>query len=256
VAVGGAFKVIHGFAHVDVPRFNTTLQTAVDGTMDGQLDAMTRVSRIDAFDGGDFSPFPAPAGTGIGVDLGVSAVIGEYLTVGMSMTDIGSMTWRRNIEESVADGAIHLDDITSQAQRDSLENAVNGETRPGNTFSTCLPTMFRVGASVELTKLKFFRRFMFGELTAACDFNKCIEPAPGIATTLRFSSGLEYRPIRQVHVRMGFTTGGLEGTAFAMGLGIHVGFFQLDLASGNMWWLFNQNTLSQGSLALGIKLVF
>jgi len=256
VAVGGAVKLVHGFAHVDMPRFNTSLQTGPDGSLDGQLDAVTRISRVDGLNGGDFDPFPAPAGTGIGVDLGISGMVGEFLTVGMSMTDMGSIRWTRNIEESVANGSIHLDDPLDEAQRDSLEDAVKGETRPGEAFSSALPTMFRVGASVELHKLRFFRKFLLGELTAACDFNKCIEPAPGLATTLRFSTGLEYRPIRQIHIRMGLSTGGLEGTAFAMGLGIHAGFFQLDLASGNLWWLFNQNALSQGSLALGIKLVF
>jgi hypothetical protein len=256
VVVGGAVKMVHGFAHIDIPRFNTSLQTGADGTLDGQLDAVTRISQIDALKGGEFDPFPAPAGSGVAYDLGISGTIGEYLTLGMSMTDIGSLRWTRNIEESVASGVIHIDDITDQAQRDSLENAVKGETGPGSAFTTSLPTMFRVGASVELHKLRFFRKFLFGELTAACDVNKCLEPSAGLTPALRFSSGLEYRPIRAIQIRMGFSTGGLEGTAFAMGLGVHVGFFELDIASGNLWWLFDQDALSQGSLAAGIKLVF
>ena len=256
LAVGATVKVIHGFARVDVPRFNSVLQTGADGTLDGRLDAVTRVSRIDALEGGDFDPFPAPAGTGLGFDLGVSGIVGEFLTVGVSITDIGSLRWTRNIEESVADGIIHLDDVTNEAQRDSVEHAVNGETRPGAAFSSTLPTMIRAGASVDLHKIKVIRRFLLGELTAAADFHKCIEPAPGVATTLRFSTGIEYRPIRAIHVRMGLTAGGLEGTAFAMGLGVRVGFFELDIASGNLWWMFNPDALSQGSLAVGMRLVF
>jgi len=77
------------------------------------------------------SPFPAPAGSGIGVDLGISAEMNEFLIAGISVTDIGSMRWDGDVRQVYGLGRMHLDDPMNGAQRDSLEHSVTGNTKPG-----------------------------------------------------------------------------------------------------------------------------
>jgi hypothetical protein len=149
-----------------------------------------------------------------------------------------------------------VDNPTDEAQRDSIDNAVNGDTRDGAAFTTHLPTTIHVGVSVELHEFRPVRKFLFGEMTVAADYQQCLEPAPGIAAGGRFSLGLEYRPIRQIPIRLGMSAGNMEGFAFAMGIGIHLGFFELDLASSHMGWLFDNDSFSRASVYAGMRLVF
>jgi hypothetical protein len=89
---GVAVKLVHGYAHMDVQRFNSVLTTGTNGVLDAQMDVLARFSRVDMMkDGGDFTPFPAPAGSGMAFDLGFTGVLFNFVTAGVSVTDIGSL---------------------------------------------------------------------------------------------------------------------------------------------------------------------
>jgi len=46
-----------------------------------------------------FSPFPTPAGSGVGVDIGLSAKLKRCSLFGFAVTDIGSITWNKNVAQ-------------------------------------------------------------------------------------------------------------------------------------------------------------
>ena len=65
LTAGAAVKLVHGFGHFEIDRFNTVLRTGTDGVLNGTIDVHGRVSGIDPIRGVEdamYQPFPAPAG--------------------------------------------------------------------------------------------------------------------------------------------------------------------------------------------------
>ena len=256
LSAGIALKVVHGYGYFDVDRMNTQFATGTDGVLHGVLDMHGRLAGIDPIRGvsnAGYQPFPAPAGTGWGLDLGVAADINDYLRAGMSVTDIGSVEWTRNLEQAVSSGSVTIDNPMDEAQRDSLENAVNGDRMPCDPFSTSLPTTFRVGAAVQLHKIPALKRILWGEWMFACDYNLGLVEGAGGAQTGRFSMGLEFKPWGFLPLRTGASFGGPDHFNVAFGFGLHAGEFDLDLASEHLNFLFSEASLSHGSIAVGMR---
>jgi hypothetical protein len=250
---GASVKIIHGFSYFALERFNSRMTTSTDGVLDATIDTWTRKAGFDPGDG-DFTPFPAPGGTGLGFDLGVAADLNDYARVGLSVTDIGSITWKNNLTENVASGVIHLDNPLDAAQRDSVENAVKGEEREGQQFSSPLPTTLRMGVAFELHKISALKPLLYGELIVAADYTQGVTEAPGTSLRPRLSLGLEYSPWKFLPIRAGASFWGEEEPSFGIGLGFHAGFFEFDIAAESVEWLVNPGTFSRGAFAMGMKI--
>ena len=249
-AAGVSVKVVHGFAYASLARDNTWLAAGSDGVLDASINLAGMAAHADFA----HSPFPAPAGTGIGLDLGVTAEVNDVLDAAVSVTDIGSIAWSRGVQTIAGGGAMHLDNPMDSAQRDSLEHAVTGTTAPGSPFTTPLPTMLRMGVQVDVGRLPLVRTFMFGELTAACDYTQPLADASGYGKTGRVAAGLEYRPWHFLPLRTGVGFGGPDRFDFALGFGLKLWVLQLDVASDNIGWLFSHDSFSRGSLGVGLTL--
>jgi hypothetical protein len=253
--VGAAVKAVHGFGYAQLVRSRTRLETSEYGALNGQLDVFARVAGADPFqgggDGGSFSLFPAPAGSGLGVDLGVAAVLGGAWTAALSVTDLGSIRWTRGLKEYMSTGTLVLDDPLSQSQRDSVEQAVVGDEQPGSEFTTSLPTALRAGVSVELHKLPFGRELLAGELIVALEYDQGFSSMPAGFEAGRVGVGVEYVPVPLVAVRGGASVRGDRSAVLAIGLGIRTGVVDIDLAAENVDWIFDPRALSTGSMALG-----
>lgn len=257
LSAGVAFKVVHGYGHYEIDRFNTVLRTGTDGVLNGTIDVHGRVSGIDPIRGVEdamYQPFPAPAGTGFGFDLGLAGEVNDYLRVGLSVTDIGSVRWTRHVEELRSAAEITMDDPLNEDQRDAIQDAIHGDAYPGDAFTTELPTMVRAGASVELHKVPFFKRLLWGEWTFACDYNHGLVDGAGISAAGRFSMGLEFRPWGFLPLRTGASFGGVDHFNFALGFGFHLGVFDLDFASEHLNFLLSEESLSHGSVAMGMRI--
>ncbi len=257
LSAGVSIKLIHGFGHFEIDRFNTRLVTGTDGILQGSIDVHGRVSGSEFLRGSgetSFQPFPAPAGRGLGFDLGIASDVNDYVRVGISVTDIGSVDWTGNVDEIVSVGDLTMDDPLNEAQRDSIEHAVMGETRPGRPFTSHLPTTLRLGASVELHKVPALKKLLWGEWTFACDYNHGLVDGAGALTTGRLSMGLEFRPWSFLPLRTGVSFGGADHFNFALGFGFHAGPFDLDLASEHLNFLFSEESLSHGSVAVGMRI--
>ena len=245
---GVSVKIVHGFAYAGITRDNTWISAGNDGTINANIDMAGVTSHADFA----HSPFPAPAGSGIGADLGLSAEVNDYLIAAISLTDIGSMQWTGDVKEMYGQGQLHLDDMTNKAQRDSLQNAVSGSKRPGAAFSTGLPTTLRMGVQAELKYVPFIKEFFHGEMTAACDYTQGFSDFPGSSKVGRLSMGLEYRPWSFLPLRTGVGFGGEDRFDFALGFGLKIWAVELEFASDNIGWLFSNDSFSRGSVGMGI----
>ncbi len=249
-SAGLSVKLVHGFAYAAVTRDNTWLSAGSDGVLNANVDLAGVTSRADFAS----SPFPAPAGSGLGVDLGVSAELNDFLRAGISVTDIGSLRWNGDVREMYGLGTMHLDDPMNSAQRDSLEHAVTGNTRPGGAFTVGLPTTLRMGVQIEMENIRWVKKILYGEMTAACDYTQGFSDFPGSSRVGRLSAGLEYRPWQFLPIRTGVAFGGEDHFDFALGFGLKLWVVQLDIASDNIGWLFSHDSFSRGSLGLALTL--
>jgi hypothetical protein len=256
LSAGVAIKLVHGYGYFDIDRMNTRFTTGTDGVLSGIMDMHGRMAGIDPIRGASnagYRPFPAPAGTGWGVDLGVAADLTDYFRAGMSVTDIGTIAWTRNVEQAVSSGSVTVNNPMDEGQRDSLENAITGDRMPGEPFSSSLPTKFRVGVAMELHKMPALKNFFWGEWMVACDYNLGLVDGAGGSQTGRFSMGLEFKPWKFLPLRTGVSFGGPDHFTFAAGFGLHFGVFDFDLASEHLNFLFSEASFSHGSVAMGMR---
>lgn len=258
LSIGLSGKLIHGYGYAELTRFNSRLETGTDGILHGVVDMRSRAAGIDplAGQGGGYTPFADPAGSGFGVDLGLAAQINPVISVGLSVTDIGSLTWTKNIREVRAESTLVVDNPLDQVQRDGVERALRGEAQPGQAFSTPLPTTIRAGVAFELNRVKAIRSLILGEMTVACDIHQVLQEAPGSPAGTRLAFGMEWRPWGFLPLRTGYSWGGPDHRNFALGLGFHLGFFEMDFASENLGWIFSPDTFSYGSVSAGMKMRF
>lgn len=252
LAGGASLKLVHGFGYYEIRRFDTRMITAENGTLTGSVDFLSRSSGSMPFEAG-YGMFPPPAGKGLGVDLGLAGEFTEQISFGVSMTDIGTMSWSRGLQEAYADTSIVVDDPLREDQRDAIEQVVKGKKREGGEFTTQLPTALRVGVAVELGTLLGG----VGEgLLVAAEYHQGIVPGVRSILTPRGSLGVEYRPLQWLPLRTGVSVGGTDGLNLAMGFGVELGGFDFAVASENVTWLVQPGSFSYGSVAVGTRLRF
>lgn len=105
---------------------------------------------------------PKAAGTGYGIDLGVNIQMANKLKIGFAINDMGSITWTKNTYsisstatlDSLKTGGISATPSTSgTASFDSILNQLVDIQTTNVTKKVNLPTMMRLGASIQLGKV-------------------------------------------------------------------------------------------------------
>ena len=255
---GATLKLVSGFGYAEVLGFTTTLATDDAGVLSGDVHFRARTAGAKILNDGlgpHLEPFPKASGSGVGADLGVSGVVDGWLTVALSVTDIGSVAWSGDVEERSADTSYVIDNPLDEGQRDFIENSLTGEVRKGEAFQTSLPTTLRVGAAMAVHTLAAGGDFP-GELVVAAEYQQGFANVPGATTTPRGALGAEYRPIPALPLRAGVSVGGYDGLAFALGFGLHAGPLEFDVATSNVTSLFAGDDMAHGSAAVGLRMRF
>lgn len=143
-------------------------------------------------------------GTGMGLDFGLSAIIGDKLKLGFSVTDIGSVTWDGNVYEV-------QDTLLVDLEENGLDNyqlfnqASNFVGQDGflkwdgvAEKEVKLPTMIRAGAS-----------YRFGEIVeAGVDLVIPGNNEPGNLEGAVFALGGDVNVTKWLRLSAGFVTGG------------------------------------------------
>lgn len=259
LSAGISLKLIHGYAFAEISHNRTYLTTDNESKISGKVDYQVKMAGIDLLleeNNEHYSPFPSPAGTGFGFDIGFSGNISEILTVGVAVTDIGKIRWNSNTFEHSGYAEFSIDDPkTAQEQLDSLGKIFENTNKKISSFKSSLPTVLRIGLGYKLDKAPFINNFP-GEMTIAFDYNQGFNNAAGNTKIPRFSLGLEYKPWKWLPIRTGISIGGYQGFNWAMGTGLIFSFMDLEFATENLEALIFPNSADGISLGLGIKLKF
>ncbi len=260
---GFSVKEIQGYAVVLTDKYNATFGNQVvrdsagnitNYVLNGSFDSRVLSAQSDNFNSKTtFTPFPKPAGTGIGVDLGVNGEIMRGIRVGASIVDIGSINWTANTRQLVASTTIHMTNPSASDQTDSLKTAFKGKDTLADAFSTPLPTVLRLGAAIQVDNLPFISWFP-GQWLIACEYAQGFNNSPGNTTRARFSAGTEYRPVSILPLRTGFSIGGIDRFNWAAGFGLDLGVWNLNFGTENIGVLFSPNSFQQASF--GMSMVF
>lgn len=86
------------------------------------------------------------------------------------------------------------------------------------------------------------------------DYQQGLNETAGGSTTPRLSLGTEIRKIRFLPLRFGIGLGGVQTTTFAVGFGLDLGHYDLDIAFAGQRGLFN--TSKGVNFAFSQRIVF
>jgi hypothetical protein len=260
--VGGAFKVIRGYGIFQTVKNNSSIEnkTAVTDTgknsIVGTFNFLAQRAGVDFFNNDNsnnsFTLMPDPVGKGTGFDIGISAEFFEGFMVGLSVTDIGKITWDRNVMQTSGGGLFTFTGYTSEIS-DSVQHVVKGENSTGEAFVTNLPTVFRIGASAQSDKVPFLK-FLPGRLLLAVEYSQGLNESLGNSQKPRLSLGAEYRIIPLLPLRTGLMVGGGDKLRWAFGFGLDFRVLTLDFASDNFGMFFSPKNFNVASFGFGLKI--
>ncbi len=174
---------------------------------------------------------PQPVGRGRGYDVGLNMVIKKNLSIGVALTEIGSVTWDANTFK-INDGT--LAQVTGPGYNTYNLMAFNpgflgfgGTKTPlGLTgaarFTVDLPTTLRVGVSYE-----FFKTAHIG-LDVMLPQNE----APGALPKPYYALGGDLKPNRILRVSAGLSTGGNQGSIINFPFGVFYESFKKTVELG------------------------
>lgn len=227
--------------------FNYTINTV--GELTSQFQEYYEARQDPNFDGeiGDYinpdgSNFAAVQGTGFGVDLGgtvemdlAGPLAGAFswiggqkkLRVGLSVTDLGSVTYSNNSGQFTADetftwDGIDLKDGLSDNFADSVRQEIyqNFEPSDDQDIVENLPTKLNFGAQLQAGKLGF-----------SFDLQKGLYETGMNSSRLALGLGTEYKLLNAIPLRAGYRTGGLTSSSITFGTGIELRNFEFTVAA-------------------------
>ncbi len=223
VGVGG--KLLTGLAYSEF--------TFIDGGILSQPDAMSISTHIEGI--------TALGGFGFALDAGVAVEINDKINANLSINNLlGQLTWSnvQNIQFET-EGTFNRSEFEeiadySDAQYDSLEEAmVKVDTSfSGDPITSTYPAYILAGFSYDnlipnLHIMVSYRQYFTDEL--------------GFSTTPRLSGAVEYKLGKIFPIRAGISVGGPESFQWSTGVGLHVGFYHLDIGFSQMGGFFNNS---------------
>ncbi len=239
---GVGFQYVIGYAMIDA------------GARDHQLSAFTAITPGTGIDFGnltapslDTSGQFRPAGKGFGFDVGLNLST-SYFQVGMSLTQLGSVTWSANVFEmkdftvdsidfsgldsTIFNSQIHLVDVSGLADK-----------------KVPLPSKFRMGISSEI----------IDKLHIGMDIAIPLNQGPGNLIRPFVGLGMDYDLLNFLTVSSGMTFGGNYRFDVPLGIRFHIGpqnkGYELAVATRDVLTFFGADrpNLSFGMAALRFK---
>ncbi len=261
ITAGISLKLVHGYAYAGTANVYSYFNTGQKGEITGRAEYLVYTSFTNDL-GVDYSfddeetgetnmhPFPPPAGTGIGIDLGFSMAVQQNWNFSFAVTDIGTIRWKNKTARYLAEGDIIMDDASNHALRDSIVDMLSGDGSYVNGFITSLPMTMRTGVSYSF---KNDDDGIPGNLVLALDYNQGFNNYPGNSTVPRVSYAAEWQPLNWSFIRTGFSFGGLDGFNWSAGLGFAFGLIELNFATSNITTITHPNTANKLSFAFNSR---
>jgi hypothetical protein len=191
---------------------------------------------------------PVSVGKGWGFDFGVSTLIAEKLKLGFAVTNIGSITWDGNVY-SVEDTIMYETDNGGLESYNIFQQLGEITSNDGlfkwnglKDTTVQLPTMYRMGASIELGE----------KAEIGVDVLFPGNELPGNFEGAIFGLGGDVRLLKWMKISAGFLSGSNYGTQIPLGLtlGPESGSYEFGIASRDAFSFFKDKG-STLSLAIG-----
>lgn len=205
-AVGLTAKYISGFAYHKITRADAEL-----------LDFSDDRDRISL--NGEFEAVGAEGGSGFGIDLGGIAGVGEKLTVGMTLLNVASrMRWEDTVER--VQWSVREDSIAFPGVIDDSVLVGTDTTFAIDGVTSHLPVVLDLAAAYTLNP----------QVLLTAEYEQGITRDMGGTTRSRLAVGVEYKGLAVLPLRAGINLGGKLGAALALGMGIDLPYWFLDVA--------------------------
>jgi hypothetical protein len=239
VSVGATAKYVQGFANIDMKSENTSISTSADHKINGSfsLKGNSAISNnfqfLNPFDDADAKKedpgiSPASVGSGIGFDIGFAAEFQKGIRFGLSVTDIGSMNWSENAKSRSVSKIFKVNDLTNQAEFDSLTANLDVVSNKVSSYSTDMPTALRIGASVALDSLVDVLK----GFTLNVDYMQGFNNVGLNSSDPRIAVGLEMYPFEYVpRIALGIGQDQTGKMRFSGGIGYTLSFMDFYLST-------------------------
>lgn len=205
VAVGTTVRYIRGFAYEKVTNISGELVTFSTGFQgEGSMTART-----------------STGGSGYSLDIGGSFRLNDNYVCGLTFSNLlSSINWNNGTEEHY----YHFQFDTLNLANMSNDSIIvtDDYSKEISGFKSTLPVIMRLGMAN-----------ISGKLTWAVDWIQGFKLAPGSSSKPRLAAGLEYRFIRLLPLRFGYSLGGGKGAGISGGFGLDFKLFYIDLAVSN-----------------------
>lgn len=265
-SAGVRLKYISGFAYMGLENINTSF--SVNGSYEFQakskLKAVTALSpdfgvkyNFDESTGNresNIGPFPEPAGSGMGFDIGFTAVLDSVWAFGISINDIGSIKWDKETVAYEADTRFTIKGFNDKDLTDSLFNTLEPEGRYTEAFTTSLPSSLNLGAEFQLDK--FLDGEFPGEMLILLQYSQGFNEVPGNTVKPRAAIGIDWMPANWFAFRNGFSFGGYDKFRWSSGIGFITGSTEIDMTVSHVNGLILGNDLKALGLTCGMAWYF
>ncbi|MDX2359777.1 MAG: DUF5723 family protein [Crocinitomicaceae bacterium] len=208
------------------------------------------IANLNPSDFTSTSSIPASVGNGYGLDFSVSARLFNKLKIGLSVNNIGSVTYKRNVY-SISDTLIteiRLDGMENSNITNTLDqfledggllNLVGQESVTiKNAANIRLGASFKIGKRVEIG------------VDFVAPFNR---DSPGGINNVVYSIGGEIRPLKWLQLSLGYYGGGIYKHNIPVGINFVIanGTYEFGIASRDALSFFMKGSNSV-STALGV----
>jgi hypothetical protein len=246
IAGGINLKYLNGYAFGKIDKFNSTFST-YDTALISKINMHSMLSYSDFLAGkGKYSILGNTAGYGFALDLGFAFLIEEAYAFGLSMTNLGYLEWKKNVQEINIDTIAVITDVTNKDQTAELKNLIDNHKSNVNFGRLSLPFGFHLGMAISIHNLKSFKRNTLIPIILTSDFHCMVYPDLSWKTYALYSLGIEVKPISWLPLRTGFSIGSFP-FALSFGFGVNTNNFEFDIGIGNiMFFTKNAKKISFG----------
>jgi hypothetical protein len=219
------------------------------GVVEGQaalgLDILNTPDYINTFDPNQ--EFLTPVGKGLGFDIGVAVDLGERLTAGLSVIDIGTVNYDLNslaFTDVIVD-TVRFDGVESTGVFDVIQSVLKGEEVIAydglESFSRPLPTTLRMGVAYRATDI----------LTLVADFNAPLSATANDFFDPQLGLGAKLTLANVIDLSAGLTAGGGYGVNVPAGIAFNFPFWEIGVATRDITIFFGEES-PMISYAIGI----
>ena len=246
LTAGAGYRYIQGIGVADV---------RITG---GSLAAYSSLSPVFDINYGNLASSPSfnyqngkdlqPVGHGHGFDLGLAAEIGKVVRLGVSVTDLGSMTWTGNVV-TANDQALIFPQYSGLTDYDVVKNIINQFGDQGRTLFTyqaaqerraSLPAKLRLGGGVRISEL----------LEAGLDVTVPLNQVAGNLPAPFIGAGLDFKPVHWLRLSSGVSGGAGYRVNVPLGLTFVTPVWEAGVSTRSVAGYFSENN-PYASVALG-----